>query len=103
MRTHREKVLSRLGLDVNKGYSLSELAKATGTPRSILLAVYRRGSGAYKNNPTSVRMKKSFIKNVSAPMNQKLSIQQWSMARVYSYLDNNPKHDQDLHEKERSM
>lgn len=103
MRTHREKVLSRLGLDVNKHYSLSALAKVTGTPRSILLAVYKRGTGAYKTNPQSVRMKKSFIKNVSAPMSEKLSVQQWSMARVYSYLDHNPKHDQDLHEKERSM
>jgi hypothetical protein len=103
MRTHREKVLTRLGLDVNKSYSLSALAKATGTPRSILQEVYNRGIGAYNTNPTSVRLKRSFIKNVSAPMSQKLSKQQWAMARTYSYLDHNPKHDQDLHEKERSM
>jgi hypothetical protein len=103
MKTHREKVLTRLGLDVSKHYSLTELAKATGTPRSILQSVYNRGIGAYNTNPTSVRLKKSFIKNVTAPMNQRLSKQQWAMARTYSYLDSNPKHDQDLHEKERHM
>lgn len=103
MRTHRERVLTRLGLDVNKHYSLTELAKASGTPRSILVAVYRRGIGAYNSNPTSVRLKKSFIKNVTSPMNQRLSKEQWAYARCYSYLDSNPKHDQDLHEKEKSM
>jgi hypothetical protein len=29
-------------------------------------------------------------------MSAKLSKEQWAMARVYSYLDNNPKHDNDL-------
>jgi len=102
MRTHRERVIERLGLE-NKKHSLTALAKASGTPRSILQAVYNRGIGAYNTNPQSVRMKRSFIKNVNAPMSEKLSKQQWATARVYSYLDSNPKHDQDLHEKERHM
>jgi hypothetical protein len=41
-------------------------------------------------------MKGSFKKNVAAPRSQKLSKEQWAMARVYSFLDGNPKHDNDL-------
>jgi hypothetical protein len=95
MRTHREKVIERLGLE-NKKHSLSALAKASGYSRSTLQQVYNRGIGAYNTNPQSVRLKRSFIKNVNAPMSEKLSKQQWAMARVYSFLDHNPKHDNDL-------
>jgi hypothetical protein len=41
-------------------------------------------------------MKGTFKKFVNAPMSQKLSKEQWAMARVYSFLDGNPKHDNDL-------
>jgi hypothetical protein len=63
---------------------------------SILQQVYNRGIGAYKTQPSSVRMKGSFKKGVNAPMALKLSPQQWAYARVYSFLDGNPKHDNDL-------
>lgn len=94
-RTHRENVLDALGLE-DKGYSLKELADASGVSKSILQKVYNRGIGAYKTNPQSVRMKGTFKKNVNAPMSKKLSKEQWGMARVYSFLDSNPSHDQDL-------
>lgn len=93
--THRENVLRRLGL-ADQGYSLSALSRYSKIPHSILQQVYNRGIGAYKTNPMSVRMKGTFKKGVNAPMSQKLSPQQWAMARVYSYLDGNPKHDNDL-------
>jgi hypothetical protein len=41
-------------------------------------------------------MKGTFKKNVKAPYSKKLSKEQWAMARVYSFLDGNPKHDTDL-------
>jgi hypothetical protein len=41
-------------------------------------------------------MKGSFKKGVKAPMSKKLSKEQWAMARVYSFLDGNKKHDNDL-------
>jgi len=55
---------------------------------SMLQAVYRRGIGAYKTNPGSVRP------NVSSP-------EQWAMARVNSFLrivsgSKSPNHDKDL-------
>lgn len=65
-------------------------------PVSILQQVYDRGIGAYKTNPVSVRLAGSYVKNVPAPMSMKLSKEMWAMARVYSFLDGNPKHDNDL-------
>jgi hypothetical protein len=97
-KTRREKFLNAYGLE-DKSYSLSELAKIASVPQSTLQEVYNRGIGAYKSDPTSVRMKGSFKKGVNAPMSQKLSKEQWAMSRVYSYLDNNPKHDNDLRSK----
>ena len=96
--THRENFLKKHNLE-DKGYSLNELSKISKIPLSILREVYDRGSGAYKTNRTSVRLKGSFKKNVDAPYKMKLSKAQWSMARVYSYLDGNPKHDVDLRHK----
>lgn len=93
--THRENFLKAHKLD-NKGYSLEELSKLSKVPVSILQEVYNRGVGAYKTNPTSVRMKGSFKKGVNAPMSKKLSKEQWAQSRVYSFLDKNPKHDTDL-------
>ena len=93
--THLKNVLKKLGLK-NEGHSLAELAKASRIPRKTLQEVYNRGIGAYTTNPTSVRMKGSFKKGVNAPMSQKLSKEQWAMARVYSFIDGNPKHDTDL-------
>jgi hypothetical protein len=96
--THRQNFLKKHNLE-DKGYSLKELSKISKIPLSILQEVYNRGSGAYKTNRTSVRLKGSFKKNVDAPYKMKLSKEMWSFARVYSYLDGNPKHDNDLRKK----
>ena len=98
--THRLKFFRKHHL-VEKGYSLGELAKVSKVSRPILQKVYDRGIGAYKTNPTSVRMKGTFRKGVNAPYSKKLSKEQWAMARVYSFLDGNPKHDTDLRRKTR--
>jgi hypothetical protein len=44
-------------------------------------------------------MRGTFKKGIRAPYSKKLSKEQWAMARVYSFLDGNPKHDTDLREK----
>jgi len=93
--THRENILKKYELE-DKGYSLEELSKISSISLETLQEVYNRGIGAYKTNPQSVRMKGSYKKGVNAPMSKKLSKEQWAMARVYSFLDCNPKHDQDL-------
>lgn len=93
--THKENVLKRYKME-DKGHSLEELSKISSVPLKTLQEVYNRGVGAYKTNPKSVRLKGSYVKNVDAPMSKKLSKEQWGMARVYSFLDGNPKHDNDL-------
>ena len=93
--THRESFLMKYGLP-DKPYSLSELSKISGVPLKILKEVEKRGYGAYRTQPSSVRMKHSFRKGVNAPMSMKLSPFQWARARVFSYLDKNPLHDTDL-------
>jgi hypothetical protein len=93
--THREHFLKDNSL-VERGYSLRELSKISSVPLNKLQEVYNRGIGAYKTNPSSVRLKGSYVKGVNAPMKNKLSKEQWAMARVYSFLDGNPKHDNDL-------
>jgi hypothetical protein len=95
MPTHRQNVLRKYKLE-DKPYSLAELSRITGISRGTLREVRKRGYGAYNTQPSSVRMKGSFKKGVSAPMSMKLSPQQWAMARVYSFIDGNPKHDSDL-------
>jgi hypothetical protein len=93
--THRENFLRKYQL-ADKPRSLYQLSKITRIKESTLQEVYNRGIGAYSTNPTSVRMKGTFKKGVNAPMSMKLSKEQWAMARVYSFLDGNPKHDTDL-------
>jgi len=106
MKTHRERVYEKYGLDKDKTYSLAELAKITGIPLSILKEVENRGKGAYYSggvhgHPSpSVRMRGTYVKGVDAPASQKLSMAQWSRARVFSFIDTykskNLKHDTDL-------
>jgi hypothetical protein len=95
--THKENVLKRYDLP-DDSYSKKELSSITKVPLSIIEEVYNRGIGAYKTNPESVRLSGSYVKNVNAPLKYKLSKEQWAMARVYSFLDGNPKHDNDLRE-----
>jgi len=93
--TKRTEFLRKNNLE-DKGYSLNDLSKISGIRQSTLQEVYNRGIGAYKTNPQSVRMKGTFKKGVNAPMSQKLSKEQWAMARVYSFLNGSKKHDTDL-------
>lgn len=93
--THRENVLRSYKIE-DKPYSIQELSTITSVPANILQEVYNRGIGAYSSSPKSVRLKGSYVKNVDAPMSKKLSKEQWAMARVYSFIDGNEKHDEDL-------
>jgi hypothetical protein len=90
MPTHRESVLRKLGLPLNEQLSLRELSIYTGVPLRAVEEVRNRGVGAWKTNPESVRLKGSFAKNPDMgryPRSARLTKEQWSMARVYSFLD----------------
>jgi hypothetical protein len=71
--TNKNRFNKRHGFAKDKSHSLAELAKISGVKKSILQQVYNRGTGAFKTNRAAVRP------NVK-------SAQQWSFARVYSFL-----------------
>jgi hypothetical protein len=89
MATNRIQYLRKNNMDPDKSYSIGELAKVSGLPVSALQRVYERGEGAYSNNLGSVRLV-DFSKNPDTQRfgaNKRLSMAQWSMARVYSFLN----------------
>ena len=88
--THRENVLDYIGVPHDTHYSLSELAHIMDVPEKALQEVYNRGVGAWKNNISSVRLKKDFTKNPNVskyPRSARLPKEMWAMARVFSFLD----------------
>lgn len=93
--THRQQWIRKNGLE-DRPYGLPELSRISKIPMKTLHEVYNRGIGAYTTQPLSVRMKGTYQKGVKAPMSQKLSKEQWAMARVYSFLNGSVKHDRDL-------
>jgi len=95
--THKENVLKRYGLPMGN-YSLADISRFSHIPLPILEEVYSRGLGAWGSNIRSVRLKGSFVKNVDAPRAAKLSAPQWAASRCWSFVDGNPKHDNDLRE-----
>ena len=71
MVTWKEKFNKKYGFPKDKSHSISDIARITGYRLSGLRTIYRKGIGAYKTNPSSVRP------NVK-------SKNQWAQARVYS-------------------
>ena len=103
-RTFKNKFNLKYGQDSEASNSLSKIAKLSGISKSILQEVYNRGVGAYKTNIASVRTK-SGKKDPTAPRSQKMTKEQWAIARVYGFVGKNPKQigkgqpDRDLWEK----
>jgi len=90
MPTNREQYLRKMKLPTEQSYSISELARFSGLPRSALQEVYNRGIGAYNSNLESVRLRGSFAKNPDTrrfPAAARLSKEQWAAARLYSFLN----------------
>ena len=71
MATYKEKFNKRYGQAKGESNSLADIARKTGRSLSGLRQIYKKGVGAYRTNPGSVRP------TVTSP-------QQWAMARVYS-------------------
>ena len=68
---------------------LKSKALLYGVPYQALLEVYKKGIGAWKTNPQSVRLK-SGEKNFSASRAGKMGKEQWAMARVNAFLEKRP-------------
>jgi len=98
----------KYGFKSTESHSLNEIAKISGIKKSIIQEVYNRGTGAWKGNVSSVRLKKDFSKNPNVkkyPRSARLTKEQWSFARVYSFVMKAPgtwgKADKDLADKVR--
>ena len=87
--TYREQFLKAFELPKDTHLSLKEIAEISGIKKSILQQVYNRGTGAWKNNLSSVRLKKDFSKNPDTskyPRSARISKEAWSFGRVYSFI-----------------
>ena len=71
MPTYKEKFNKRYGFKKDAPHSLAEISRLTGYKLSGLRTIKKKGMGAYKTNPQSVRP-------------QVKSAEQWGIARVYS-------------------
>jgi hypothetical protein len=104
MLTHKQQFNKRLGFKLNQSNSLSTLSQLAKIPLKILQEVNLRGKGAWKTNIRSVRRQKTFQKNLDLPRKEKLSAEQWGIARVYAFINKLQKgtilnHDIDLAKK----
>ena len=91
-KTFKQKFNKMMDLPLNTSHSIKELSVLSKIPLRILKDVYKRGIGAYKSNPESVRLKGSFRKDPSVKdMSKKLSKERWAIARVYGFIMENPK------------
>ena len=66
--------------------TLRRKADDYNVPYRALLDVYKRGVGAWKSNPESVRLQ-SGKKNYSSSRAGKMGKEQWAMARVNAFLE----------------
>jgi hypothetical protein len=69
--TYKNKFNAKYGFAKDAPHSIGEIAKLTGYKKSGLDTIFRKGIGAFRTNPKSVR-----------PMVK--SPEQWAMARIYS-------------------
>lgn len=76
----------RHGIPVDESLSLSQIAQLSGMPIAALREVEAKGRGAYGSNLQSVRTVGTFKKGEDRPRSQKLSIDQWSRGRIYSFV-----------------
>ena len=86
MLTNKNKFNIKYGFKRDEGHSKREISKITGIPFRILDQVYRRGEGARKSNPESVRSVSDGKKRGGKSLKGKMSAAQWGQSRVYSFV-----------------
>ena len=72
--TYKQKFNKKYGQPLNQSNSINDIAKKTGYKISGLRTIYRKGLGAYRTNPQSVRPN---VKSAS----------QWASARLYASIN----------------
>ena len=84
--SNKDKYNKKYKFPKGTSHSLADIAKTTSIKKLILQKVYNRGTGAWKGNIASVRVKSSGKKDPKAPRRVKMTKEQWSFARVYSFV-----------------
>ncbi len=84
--TNKDKYNVKYKYPKGTSHSRAAIAKTTGISPGILAQVYKRGVGARRNNPQSVRSVATGKKNKSSSLRGKMSANQWAMARLYSFV-----------------
>lgn len=85
-KTNRIQFLKQFSLPEDTTLSLNDISSLSGIPHEALQNVYNRGIGAWKSNPTSVRLKSSFDKVAKAPRQSRIGKEMWAMGRVYAFV-----------------
>lgn len=106
MVTNKNRFNSKYGFPKDKGHSRAEISRLSGIPIGILNQVFRRGVGARKSNPQSVRSVSDGKKRGGKSLKGKMSAEQWGVARIYSFVMKQPgtwgRADKDLADKVRA-
>jgi len=89
--TFKQKFNKKYKQDINQSNSLNEIAKLSGIKKSILQQVFNRGVGAAKSSPSSVRSKSGEKRPGGFSPGNRMSKEQWAIARVYGFVGKNPK------------
>ena len=76
--TYKQKFNKKYGQPLNQSNSIADIAKKTGYRISGLRTIYRKGLGAFKSSPGSVRPQ---VKSAS----------QWGQSRVYASVNKKSK------------
>ena len=105
--TNKDKYNAKYKFPKGTSHSRADIAKKTGIPLRILTEVHKRGVGARKSNPQSVRSASTGKKIGGSSLRGKMSGAQWGQARVYSFVMKQPgtwgKADKDLADKVRKL
>ena len=86
MLTNKQRFLKLHNLPKDSSLSMEQMSELSGFPVDALIEVYEKGLGAWSTSIQSVRTKGTFKKGEDKPRSQKLSADQWAMARVYSFV-----------------
>ena len=105
--TNKNKFNKKYGFKKDESHSRAEIARLSGIPTRILSEVAKRGAGARRSNPQSVRSASTGKKVGGKSLLGKMSASQWGTARIYSFVMRQPgtwgKADKDLAEKVKKM
>jgi len=105
--SNKDKFNVRYKFKKGTSHSRAEIAKLSGIPVRILTEVFKRGVGARRSNPSSVRSATTGKKVGGKTLRGKMSASQWGTSRIYSFVMKQPgtwgRADKDLADKVRKL